>query len=62
MGYAEGMKDQHVLAFGPLELRELKALPAPAHDPDGAAPGRVQRFADYLWGTVERTCADPRAR
>ena len=63
MGYAEGAEDSHVLAFGALELYELRALPALPHDPAGAAPGRARRFADYLWTAVEGSAqvrdADP---
>ncbi len=52
-GFAEGAQDPHVLAFGTLELHELRALPARPDDPVGPAPGRAQRFADSLWSTVE---------
>lgn len=53
MGYAEGAEDLHVLAFGALELYELRALPALPHDPAGPASGRARRYADYLWNAVE---------
>jgi exodeoxyribonuclease V gamma subunit len=52
-GFAEGGEDSHVLAFGALELRDLRAIEARPHDPAGTRPGRADRFADYLWGAVE---------
>ena len=53
----------HVLAFGALELYELRAVPALPRDPAGAAPGRARRYADYLWNAVESSarCREPDA-
>ena len=40
--------------FGALNGTELMAIPAVEGDP-GSAGGRVQRWADHLWGTVAAT-------
>lgn len=43
------------VAFGPLELDELLAIPARDDDPPGRAPGRALRYANYLWGAIDTT-------
>ncbi|MGO8872223.1 MAG: exodeoxyribonuclease V subunit gamma [Acidimicrobiales bacterium] len=42
------------LAFAGMDFRSLMDLPAREDDPPGAG-GRVQRFASYLWGTIDRS-------
>jgi exodeoxyribonuclease V gamma subunit len=51
--FCEAMDEEHVLAFGSIEFRELTEIPARDDDPPGDAPGRATRFADYLWTAVE---------
>ncbi len=43
------------VAFGPVELEELLAMPARHDDPPGRAPGRALRYANYLWGAIDTT-------
>jgi exodeoxyribonuclease V gamma subunit len=52
-GRAEGDDDANQLAFGHLDFRELCAVPANHDDPPGSAPGRADRFACYLWESIE---------
>jgi exodeoxyribonuclease V gamma subunit len=58
-GSGDGDDDANGLAFGAVTLDELRALPARADDPPGARTGRAERFADYLWGAVERAAGPP---
>ena len=57
--HADGQDDANRLAFGKLGFEDLCALPARVDDPPGSSTGRAARFADYLWGTIEATVAEP---
>jgi hypothetical protein len=58
VGGGEGDDPYTVLAFGTRTLSELRALRARPDDPPGGAPGRAQRYADHLWGTLAATVVD----
>jgi exodeoxyribonuclease V gamma subunit len=49
----DGDDEANKLAFGHLDFRELCAEPADHSDPPGARVGRADRFACYLWETIE---------
>jgi exodeoxyribonuclease V gamma subunit len=53
-GWGDGDDDAHVLVFGDIDLRELRAVHARVDDPPGDAPGRAQRFAAHLWSAVDQ--------
>jgi exodeoxyribonuclease V gamma subunit len=55
MSWGEGTEDLHVLAFGAVDLHELKEVPVREDDPPGTQPGRASRFAEYLWSEVDRS-------
>jgi exodeoxyribonuclease V gamma subunit len=57
-GGGEGKDEANRLVFGDISLRELRELPAREDDPPGARRGRVERFADYLWGAVEQSAEE----
>ena len=52
-GWADGDDLSNHLAFGEFDYYELIAVPARPDDPPGAAPGRVQRFADWFWSAFD---------
>jgi exodeoxyribonuclease V gamma subunit len=54
-GGAEGDDPANAAVYGHLTLRELEALPVRADDPPGPAHARAQRFAQHLWGAIERS-------
>lgn len=55
MSWGEGTEDSHMLAFGAVDLHELKEVPVREDDPPGTRPGRASRFAEYLWSEVDRS-------
>jgi len=61
-GFAEGHEEAHRLAFGGLDLGDLRAVPARADDPPGLAQGRADRFAQYLWDVIARSVEPARMR
>jgi exodeoxyribonuclease V gamma subunit len=58
-GFGEGYEEAHHLAFGGLDLHELRAVPARADDPSGSAQGRADRFAHYLWDAIDQSAGTP---
>jgi exodeoxyribonuclease V gamma subunit len=55
----DGYEQATQLAFGDLSYRELLAIPASDDDPPGDAAGRAQRYAEFLWGAIDRSVAQP---
>ena len=53
-GRGDGDDRSVALAFGRCGFEEIMELPAQPYDPTGTGR-RVERFAHYLWGTVEAT-------
>ncbi|MGO9962148.1 MAG: exodeoxyribonuclease V subunit gamma [Acidimicrobiales bacterium] len=54
-GFGEGQDEANRLAFGDLDLKALRALPARPDDPPGTSPFRAQRFAEYLWDAIDES-------
>lgn len=54
-GQGDGEDVATRIAFGPVELEALLAVPAGHDDPPGPGSGRVLRYAHYLWGAVDET-------
>jgi exodeoxyribonuclease V gamma subunit len=54
-GFGEGQDEANRLAFGDLDLKGLRAVPARPGDPPGTSPLRAQRFAEYLWGAIHES-------
>ena len=48
------------VAFEHADLDQILALPALDDDPPGPSQGRAQRYADHLWGAIDRSL-DPQA-
>ena len=59
-GRGDGTRPATRLVFGDVEEAEVFRLEAVDGDPGdpGDGAGRVQRYAECLWGTVEATAAD----
>jgi exodeoxyribonuclease V gamma subunit len=57
-GHAEGRDEANTMVFGPPDFQGLCSMPALPHDPPGFSPGRVKRFADYLWDAVEASAEE----
>ncbi len=55
-GRGDGEDGAVRLAFPGLDYRSIVGLPPRPDDPPGTG-GRMARFADYLWGTVDRSAA-----
>lgn len=54
-GWADGDDPASRLVFSDVDLTALRRLPATEADPAGPATGRLDRYADYLWGAMERS-------
>lgn len=53
--FADGHDISNRLVFGEFGFHELLAIPARADDPPGSAPGRVERFAQWVWGAFDES-------
>jgi len=54
-GFGEGQDEANRLAFGDLDFKGLRALPARPDDPPGTSPFRAYRFAAYLWDAIDES-------
>ena len=54
-GWADGDNPANRLVYGDLDLATLLDIPADEGDPPGRAAGRVERFAQHLWGAMEQS-------
>ena len=58
-GFGDGNDEANRLAFGGIDLRDLRAVPARDDDPPGSSRGRADRFAHYLWGAIDASTETP---
>ena len=56
-GFGEGSDPANVFVYGGFELDDLMSIEAEPDDPPGTGR-RVERFANYLHGTIGRTVSD----
>jgi exodeoxyribonuclease V gamma subunit len=54
-GFGEGYDEAHQLAFGGVDLHDLRAVPARDDDPRGSSRGRADRFAHHLWRAIDES-------
>jgi exonuclease V gamma subunit len=52
MRFGDGYDVANHVVYGDLDFHALLALPALDTDPPGPAKGRVERFAEFLWGAM----------
>lgn len=58
-GLGDGNDDANQLAFGNINIHELRSIRARDDDPPGSSKGRADRFAQYLWGAISASIEAP---